>query len=95
MDILKGSRLLSHGDRKRIEAHWASAEFMNEGLDDALVHLIKTIGINVEHLERSGSRVPVDNASGADLGKVPDPAQEIVGDARRSTGTTGNLKRPL
>ena len=29
------------------------------------------------------------------MGKVPDPAQEIVGDTRRSTGTTGNLKRPL
>ena len=95
MDILQRSRLFAHSNRERIETHRAASEFMDERLDDPLVHLVEAVGIDVEHLERLGCGVPVHDATGADLGIVTDPAQEIVGDSRRAAGATGHLERPL
>ena len=95
MDILKRPRLFADSDRQGVEAHRTASELMDKRLNDALIHFIETIGVNIEHLERLGGRVLVDHPAGADLGKITDPAQEIVGDAGCAARAAGNLKRPL
>ena len=95
MDILERPGLFADGNRKRIESHRAAAKFMDERLDDPLVHLVEAVGIDVEHFERLGCGVPVHDAAGTDLGIVTNPAQEIIGDSRRAAGATGHLERPL
>ena len=51
-----------------------------EEMKDPLIHLVEAIGIDVKHLERPGSRILVHHPPCANLGKIPNPAEEIIGD---------------
>lgn len=95
VDFFEGSRFFADGNRERVEAHGASVEAMEDAIEDTFVHFIESIGINFEQLEGSGSDGCVNHVCGADLSEVAAPAEEVVGDAGRATGTASDFKGTL
>src|SRR5215475_13650491 len=66
-----------------IEADGPAVEQRDETLDDALVHLVKTILVNLQHGEGLRRCWTGDGSSGPHLGIVPHPAEQIVCDPWR------------
>ena len=93
MDFLDGGRVLAGGHRQRVEPHRAAAEFVNEHLEQALVHFIEALGIDLDHHQRRVRDAAGDAALAADLGEVAHPAQQGVGHPRRAARAGGDFQR--
>ena len=68
---------------------------MENGSEDALVHLVESVLVDVEHGEGLVGDVPGDPVVGFHLGVIAHPAQQVVGDARRAAGAAPNLPSPF
>lgn len=82
--LLDGLALLPHRDREGGQADRAAAEELEQGLQDSAVEAVEATGVDLVDLERCRGDVACDDSVGPDLGVVPDPAQQPVGDTGRA-----------
>ena len=54
VDVLDGLFFFANGDREGLEADGAFLEFDDEGLQDAVVHLVEAVIVDAEHFESGG-----------------------------------------
>ena len=64
---------------------------MNNGFEDALVHVVEAVVIDLDHGQGGICDVAGNGAIGADLGVVARVQQQIVGMARGATRAGGNF----
>ncbi len=92
MDLLQGAGFFADGDGEGGDTGGPTLVADGKGFEEAHVHLIEAIGINLKHVESGISGFAGDAAIRADLGVVPDPAEEVIGDARGAAGAAGDLE---
>lgn len=93
MDFLNSGGILANGDSEGVQPDGATVEFVDEGFEQALVHFIQTLGIDLNHRERGIGDRAGDDSMAADLRKVADPAEQCVGDARGAARARGDFQR--
>ena len=87
--ILDGRLILPYGHRERRQTHRAAVKLVDHRLQQALVHLIEAVVVNVEHPESSERHLISDAAVGAHLSVSPHPAQQGIGHAGRAARAAG------
>ena len=95
MDILQRSSLFTDRDGERIHTDRATTEFVNDRLNDPFIHLVKSLLVDIKHGKSLRSGLLVDHSLRPHLGKVTHPAQEVVGDTRCTSRTSGYFVCPL
>ena len=68
---------------------------MDQCLDDPKIHLVETLSIYVEHLERLGSGILAHDTPRSDLGEISYPSEKIISDAGRAARASGHLQGTL
>src|SRR5437773_560937 len=89
--LLERARVLAHGGGDRLDADGAALELLDDGAQDARVHVVQPELVYVEALqgfERDRGR---DLAAGAHLGVVAHALQEPVRDPRRAAAAPRDL----
>ena len=81
MDFFESGGVFADGDGEGGEADGASGEFVDHGFEDAFVHFIEAVFVNLDHFEGGFGDGAGDDSIGFDLGVVADPTEEVVGDA--------------
>jgi len=79
--VLDGVFLLAHGHGQGLDPHRAAGELLDDGLQDPAIHLVESPLVHVQAVQRIMGHTPVNRAVSQDLGEVPHPPQEAVGDA--------------
>ena len=92
-DLLDGLALLTDRDRQRGEADRAAAEPPAQRVEHGPVEPVEAELVDLVELERGVRDLEGDDAVGADLGVVADPAQQPVGDPRRAARPGRDLGR--
>ncbi|MCY1425097.1 hypothetical protein D9M71_408770 [compost metagenome] len=87
--------LFADGCSQVVHAHRAAVELLDHGQQQATVRMVETTLVDIQQVQRHVSHGLGDLALAAHLGVVTHAAQQAVGDARRATGTTGDLVGPL
>ena len=82
VDLVDGGLVFAHGHRDRIDPHRASAVLVDDCLEDALVHFVEPVLVDVEHGQGLVGDLAGDLVARLDLGVVAGAAQEAIGDAR-------------
>ncbi|MNI73449.1 hypothetical protein D3C73_1294580 [compost metagenome] len=67
--------LLANRRRQVIQAHWPAGELVDNRQQQLAVHIVKTFGVDVQHIQRLHRHFAIDDAIGANFGKVTHPAQ--------------------
>ena len=83
VDVLDRVGLLADGRGEGVHARPAAAELLDDGEEEAAVHLVEAVGVDLEEGEGVAGDGDGDGAVGPDLGEVAHAAQEAVGDAGR------------
>src|ERR1700733_6878988 len=83
-DRLDGLRLLPYRDGEGGQANRAAAEPPDQGVEHSPVEAVEAELVHLVQLERGPGELPGDQAVGADLGVVADPAQQAVSDPGRA-----------
>ena len=87
------ARFFADRDRERTQTHRSAIKFVDERFDDPLVPLIETIAIDLQHRQRAIGQVGGDFSIGFYLHKIADPAEQIIGRARRASCAQSDLGR--
>jgi len=95
VDFFEGGGVLADGDGEGGESYGAAIEFIDHDFEEALVHFIEPVHVDLDHGEGVGGDFFGDGAIGADLGEVADPAEEVVCDAGGATGAAGDFDGSL
>ena len=72
VNFLDGVGLFADGNGEGTDAHGAAAELDDDGLEDALVHFVEAVLINLQHGEGAASRLERDAPIGLHLRIVAD-----------------------
>ena len=89
--FLERVRLLADRHGQRRQTNRPAAEFDDDRLEDALVHFVEAIRVDLEHSQRLVGGAAVDAAIALHLRVVAHAAQEVVRDARRAPTATRHL----
>src|SRR5439155_10874400 len=93
VDFFEGVRLFADGDGEGTQTDGAAGEFGDHGFEDALVHFVQPVLVNLEHGERFVGDARGDAAVAADLGVIADATKQVIGDAGRAAAATGDIGR--
>ena len=85
IDILDGTSILANGRSDGVETDRTTLELIDNGEQDLVVNLIKTILVDIEGFERHMSNLQVDASVTLHLCKVAHTTQECIGNTGRST----------
>jgi hypothetical protein len=69
-----------------VQADGASAVVLEDGEHELAVSFVETVAVYFEEIEGLLRYADIHEAGCTDLGIIPDPAQQAIRDARRSTG---------
>ncbi len=94
-NLLDRGRFFTHRHRQGRHADRTTAETAGKRREHGAVQAVETEFVDVVDLHRGLGDVAGDHAVCADLGVVPDPAQQPVGDAGRAAGAPGDLRARL
>jgi hypothetical protein len=89
VDFLEGGGVFANRDGEGGKSDGASREFVDHDLEDALVHFVEAVFVDLDHFEGGLGGGSGDGAIGSDLNVVADPAEEVVGDAGGAPGAGG------
>jgi hypothetical protein len=92
VDLLDRPRFLPDRHGKAVHTDGASIEKPDDCLEDALVHFIKAVGVDVEHGKSVGGGLGGDAPSGPHQSVIAHPPQEVVRDAWRSARPFGDFQ---
>src|SRR5207248_1131478 len=84
-DVLDGVAFFAYRRREIVDAHGAAVELVQNASQELPVHDIESRSVDVEHFQRLVRDRTRDFAGRANLRIVTYPAQETIGDTRRST----------
>src|SRR5215469_2281838 len=93
IDLFDRLRLFGQHRRQGVHAHWPALILLDDREQQLAVNFVKTVAVDLEHLQRRLRRRQIDLSCAADLRVIAHPAQQTIGDARRSPRTAGDLKR--
>ena len=65
---------------------------MDDRFDDPFIHFIKTVPVDFEHGESAVGDLLGDFFIGLNLSVITNPTEQVVGDARGSTGAFGDFE---
>ena len=88
--IFNRAFLFADGDGKILQADGMAFETDDDGFQDAVVHFVQTVRIDVQHGEGLVGNVRRNDGLFFDLREIADPFDEIVGDTRRASGALRN-----
>ncbi len=54
VDFLDGGGVFADGDGEGVESDGASAEFVDHGFEEAFVHFVEAVGVDLDHGEGGG-----------------------------------------
>ena len=91
IDLFHGAGILAHRRGDGGEPDGTALELVDDGAEDAVVHLVEAVLVHIEGGEGDLGDGVVDGAVALDLGEVADTAQQQVGDTRGSAAASGNL----
>src|SRR6185436_544294 len=91
VDLLEGARVLADGGGDGADTDRPAVELLDDGLENARVHVVEPELIDLEQLESVGGDFAIDPSARLHLGEVADPPQQPVGDARRAARSLGYL----
>lgn len=86
--------LLADGDRQGIHADRSAVELGQDRFEDALVHFVQAVFVDLQHGEGGVGDGLGDAAVVADFGEIADAAEHVVGDARGTAAAAGDFKAP-
>ncbi|KAG0926324.1 hypothetical protein G6F31_018429 [Rhizopus arrhizus] len=89
--VFQRATFLGQRRGQRFDAHRATIEVIDHGLQQAPIELVEALRVNLQHLHRGLRDSLVDVATGLDLGIVAHAAQQAVGDTRRATRAARDL----
>lgn len=93
--VLQRGSVLPYGHRQGGKAHRAAVEFVNHRFQQALVHLVQAIVVNLNHGQGVVRQLLRNHAVAAHLGVIPHPAQQGIGHAGRAAGAQRDLQGAL
>src|SRR5574341_168494 len=91
--ILDGVLFLADGNGQGLDPHRPAGELLDDGLENPAVHLVETPIVHVQAVQGIAGHALVDRAVPQNLGEVPHPSEQPVGDPGRSPGALGQLPR--
>ena len=91
VDCFQSIRFFANGDGKRVDADGAAVKAKDDCFEDALVHFVESVLVDVEHGESLVGDGFGDASVVADLGVVADAAEEVVGDAGSASAAAGDF----
>ena len=91
VDVLDGVHFLADGSRQGGHPDRSAGEFLDNGLDQLLVVLVKSGVVDSQHGQAPASHLPVDGPVGLHLGVVADPAEQAVAHPGRATRPGGDF----
>jgi hypothetical protein len=95
VDFLQGVGFFPDGDSERMDSNGTATEFHHEGFEDALVHFIQAILIDLEHREGFVGDGLGDLAIRSDLGVIAHASQQVVGDAGGAAAAPRDFTRAV
>lgn len=87
--------LLTDGSRQVIQPHGPAEEFIEDRQQQLAIHIIEPLLVHIQHVQGTTGHLDTDMAIGADLGIVPYPSQQTVGNPWCTTSSSGDLEGPL
>lgn len=93
-NILDRLLLFTNGGGQIIEPYRSTEELIQYGQQQLAIHIVEALLIHIQHIEGLSGHLGTDMAIGADLGVIAHPAQQAVGDARRSRARLAISKAP-
>jgi len=91
INIFQGDRFLTDGGSQCLQTHRAAAVVADDGTEHPAVNIVQAQRIHFQPGQRQIRCFPGDNAVAHDLCKVPDTAQEPVGNSGRTPAAGGDL----
>ena len=85
IDILDGTSILANGRSDGVETDRTTLELIDNGEQDLVVNLIKTILVDIKGFERHMGYLQVDASVTLHLRKVAHTTQQRIGNTGRST----------
>ena len=89
--VFQSHSLFANGGSQGFQAYGAAAIILNDGSEHSAVYGVQAEAIHFQPLQGQVGSLPCDDAVGANLGKIPNPAQEPVGDSGCAPAPGGNL----
>src|SRR5579862_1860473 len=83
--------LFSQDGSKGIHTHWPALIFLDNRKQQPAIHFIETVLVHFQHLQSGSSRWQIDYARAAHLRVIAYPAQQPIGNSRRSPRPAGYL----
>ena len=74
-----------------MESCRSSLPFSREGLEEAFIHFVQTVLIDLKHLEGSNRSGSGGGPLGTGEGVITNPAKEVVCDARRASASSSDF----
>ena len=88
VDLLDGAGILTHCGSNGCETDWTALELVDDGRQDADVHLVKAATVHIESLQGIARNVEGDGAVAFDLCKVAHSTKQQVGNTWSATTAT-------
>src|SRR4051794_36471423 len=82
VDFLERARILADSSGDSAHSDRSAVELLDDGLEDARVHVVEPELIDLEKLQCIGGDFSIDLPAGPHLGEVADSSQQSIGDAR-------------
>src|SRR5437764_14064427 len=76
VDLLERPHIFADGGGDGADADRSAVELLDDGLEDARVHVIESELIDLEQLQRIGGDFAIDRSASAYLGEVADASQQ-------------------
>ena len=80
VDLFQSACILSDGRRQGVRTHGPSLEFVDDGRQDSVVHVVQALLVHLEGVQGVGRDFRVDHPRALHLRKVPHPAQQGIAD---------------
>src|SRR6266516_599740 len=88
-------RLFAYCHRQRIEAHWPAAKLHNDRIQNALVHFVETVLVDLQHRERLVGHRDRDATIASHLRIVAHATEQIVRNAWCAATAPGDFVRAI
>lgn len=89
VDFFNGTCFFAHGGSDGGDADRPAFEFVDDGIQDAVVHIIEAMFVDIEGGEAVFGDFNTYGTIAFDLGEIPNTPEQCVGDAWRSAASAG------
>src|SRR5690606_38724703 len=87
--VLDGTAFLAHRRRQAVGADRTTVELLDDGQEQAAVHVVEAVAIDAEHVQGLPRHRLVHTTVSLHLAVIPYAAQQAIGDTRCTPGAPG------